>query len=366
MGSIDMTLAGSALDLDPGRAPAWRRAEVVAGVGEAQAATAGALAGLPGEVAWLRTSGERRPPAGLRGHFAGGLILGCPDRDGDGDGDGPAGRERLLRAADGYDLVELDADRDLSPEVLAAVPPRRRLVCWRGPATDAEALGEVFRRLSATEARYYRMVVEGRTARDGLAPLEFLRKLGRRDVVAYADGEAGLWSHVLAPMLGAPLVFGAFAGGSERAADPDVRRLVEDYGFPVAPAAAMVFGIVGGHVSGSLSPRLHNAAYRWLGIPAVFLPFPVEAFEMVLDRDGRRAGARAARPAAPRPDGRVAAQGGRGRPGGSSAAPSRSGPARRTWSTGDGAAGSPNRATRRACSTRSPAEASRAPGGRRP
>jgi 3-dehydroquinate dehydratase / shikimate dehydrogenase len=204
------------------------------------------------------------------------LILGCPDRV----VDGLAMRERLSpHSLDGFDLVELDADLDLCDEILEALPPRRRLVCWRGPVVDSAALEEVFRRLQATEARFYRMVVEGRTVRDGLAPLEFLQKSNRRDVVAYADGEAGLWSRILAPSFGAPLVFGAVGARSGRGDDPDVRRLVEDYGFPEVASVSMACGIVGDRVSRSLSPRLHNASYRSLGIPAIFLPFPVEWFE---------------------------------------------------------------------------------------
>jgi 3-dehydroquinate dehydratase / shikimate dehydrogenase len=273
MNSIHMSLSGESLDLERGRPPARRRVEVVASV---DAAEAGALDGLSDEVTWLRTVRDGASRGRSLGHFAGRLILGCPDRG----LNGLARREGLSpHLLDGFDLVELDADLDLCDEVLEAVPPRRRLVCWRGPAVDSAALEEVFRRLQATEARYYRIIVEGRTVRDGLAPLEFLKKANRSDVVAYADGEAGLWSRILAPLLGAPLVFGAFGGRSRRGDDPHVQRLVEDYGFPEVTSASMAYGIVGDHVSRSLSPRLHNASYRSLGIPAIFLPFPVESFE---------------------------------------------------------------------------------------
>ncbi len=288
MESMDVSLNNLFLGPALSRAAASRRVGIVARV---DTETAEALAGLPAEVAWLRMMGEGAPPRKLRERLAGGLILGCTGRN----DDSRARRERLLRSTDGYDLVELEGDRDLSEDVLATIPPHRRLIGWRGPAAHAADLLGVFRRLSAIQARYYRIVVEGRTVHDGLAPLELLRMLGRRDVVAYADGEAGLWSRILAPLLGAPLIFGAFGEGPERGDDPDVRRLVEDYGFPEVPAATTVYGIVGDRVSGSLSPRLHNAAYRSLGIPALFLPFPAESFgrfwtEMVASPALERAG----------------------------------------------------------------------------
>ncbi len=56
-------------------------------------------------------------------------------------------------------------------------------------------------------------------------------------------------------------------------------QLVSDYGLPALPELRELFGIVGRTVGKSLSPRLHNAAYRALGLPALYLPFPAEAFD---------------------------------------------------------------------------------------
>ena len=88
------------------------------------------------------------------------------------------------------------------PEVLAAVPPGRRLVCWRGEAEGRTALEERLQWLSGVEAAAYRLVVAGRRVQDGLAPLELLHASRRHDVVAYADGEEGLWSRVLSRIAG--------------------------------------------------------------------------------------------------------------------------------------------------------------------
>jgi 3-dehydroquinate dehydratase/shikimate dehydrogenase len=192
-------------------------------------------------------------------------------------------RDRLRQAAGLYDLVELDAGRDLDADLLAAVEPAKRLISWRGPASDASALRGRFRKLAAVEARLYRLVVEGRRPRDGLAALEFLQGAGRGDVVAYAEGEAGLWSRVLAPQWGAHLVFGSIGGGTGMEGEPAVSRLIEDFGFPELAPVARIYGIAGLSVAHSLSPRLHNSAYRPLGLPAVFLPFAAESFAELWD-----------------------------------------------------------------------------------
>jgi 3-dehydroquinate dehydratase/shikimate dehydrogenase len=57
-----------------------------------------------------------------------------------------------------------------------------------------------------------------------------------------------------------------------------VARLVSDYGLPELPPVERVFGIVGNPVAHSLSPRLHNGAYRALGIPALYLAFHAPSF----------------------------------------------------------------------------------------
>jgi len=100
----------------------------------------------------------------------------------------------LLQAAERFDLVMLNGDRDLGPEVLAALAPQRRLLCRRSQARNSAELRLEFDRLAAVPARYYLLVTEAHRLADGLVPLRFLRELGRSDTVAFAERPAGLWS----------------------------------------------------------------------------------------------------------------------------------------------------------------------------
>jgi 3-dehydroquinate dehydratase/shikimate dehydrogenase len=248
-------------------------------------ATAATLHRLPEEVSWLQVRADLVgdvPVAWLRERFSAQL---CYTLGNSGQADGESaihGRgERLVAAAaEGYDLVELDAQRDIGAEVLAAIPPDQRMICWRGTAASASDLASRFRRLSKIEARSYRFIVEARRASDGLTPLLFLRSAGRRDVTAYADSEVGLWSRILAPLLGAPLVFaGRAVNDSETSDVPGAERMIAEFGLPSLPTVDRICGIVGSAANRSLSPGLHNAAYRALGYPGLFLPFRVDAFD---------------------------------------------------------------------------------------
>lgn len=189
-------------------------------------------------------------------------------------------RQALIQAARDYDIVGLEADSDLSPEVLAAIPAQKRLICWQGPCGDLAYLRSVFQRISSVPARMYSMVIKGACLKDGVRPLLLLKELRRTDLIAICEGKAGFWTRILAPYFGAPLVMGRLDPGAlPDSGEPSVPQLIEDYGFPKLHSLRQVYGIVGNRVFQSPSPRLHNAGYRSLHHPALFLPFHVESFQ---------------------------------------------------------------------------------------
>ena len=216
----------------------------------------------------------------LRQRFEGCLIYTLRSRaeGGSFDGDTEERRRRFAEAGKRYDLVDLEGDRDLGAGTLAVVPEDRRLISWHGPPTPAAELRHRFDHLAATAAKLYKLVPEARQALDAVAPLALLQSLGRDDVVAFAVGDGGAWSRILAPRLGSPLVYGALGEVPAAPGQLTIERLMSDYLLPELPAAGGLFGIIGRPVAHSLSPRLHNGAYRALGIKALYLPFHAESF----------------------------------------------------------------------------------------
>ncbi len=129
-------------------------------------------------------------------------------------------------------------------------------------------------------AHTYSMVIQGSGPVDAVKPLLLLKELGRRDLIATCEGKSGFWGRVLGPQFGAPLVFGRLDQKPVNdSGEPSIRQLMEDYGFPAMQPVRELYGIVGNRVFQSPSPRLHNAGYRALDYPALFLPFHVESFE---------------------------------------------------------------------------------------
>jgi 3-dehydroquinate dehydratase/shikimate dehydrogenase len=215
----------------------------------------------------------------LREHTNGQLIysLRSAEHGGMFTGDAEERARLLLAAAREYDLVDLEFDRDLTPELLAAVPPHRRRICWYGRATGAAGLASVFARMAATPARLYLLAPEAQTMAQAMAPLRFLARARRPDVTAFATGELGVCSRLLAPWFGAPVVIGVL-GGAGSYGIPTVEQLVRDFGFPELAPIQHLYGIVGPPGRWSRTPRIQNDAFRALGLPSLFLPMPTADF----------------------------------------------------------------------------------------
>jgi 3-dehydroquinate dehydratase/shikimate dehydrogenase len=220
-------------------------------------------------------------PGLLRNKFRGEVIYTLRSTAAGGSFSGHGGERsaRLTRAVDRYDLVDLEADSDLDRELLRRVPPEKRIVSWYGPYTTRAALESVFARMSGIEARLYRITPYVNDARAAIEVLRFLTSLSRRDVLAFADGPLGHWTRLIAPHLGAPVVFGWMGETIGPSGEPSVWRLSSDYGFPELRRPSELFGIVGNPVFHSLSPRIHNAGHRALGSAGLFVPFETAGFE---------------------------------------------------------------------------------------
>lgn len=219
-------------------------------------------------------------PDWLRDRFAGELLYTLRSRAEDGafEGGRLARRQRLTKQVGGYDLIDLEAARDCRAELLDEIPASQRLISWHGPASHIPALQQRFARISEHAARYYKLIPTAKHAGDDARTLELLRSLRREDTVVFAVGPIGTWTRLIAPRLGSPLVFGALGSRPAAPGQLSIKALVEDYGLPDLPDVERLFGIAGNPVLHSRSPRLHNGAYRALGLPCLYLPFHIESF----------------------------------------------------------------------------------------
>jgi 3-dehydroquinate dehydratase/shikimate dehydrogenase len=95
------------------------------------------------------------------------------------------------------------------------------------------------------------------------------------DAVVIAMGDAGVPSRLLASRFGSRWTYAgdAIAPGQMRAS-----RIVDEFQFHDIVASTAIYGVVGNNVMHSLSPAMHNAAFRARGLDAVYVPLAAADF----------------------------------------------------------------------------------------
>ncbi len=229
------------------------------------------LIALSESVDWLEVRADvvgDIDPDWLRSHFKGRLLYALRTN----------GVERLKTAARFYDRVELELEANLSEELLSVVPVEKRLLSWYGSVGSLAELTGRFERLASVPASLYKIVTNATTIAEEFLPLSLLKSLNRDDTIAFSNGPLGFWNRLVALQVGSPAIFGLVAGDSAATMEPAIGKLIADYGLPEVNPAKELFAIIGNPIFHSLSPRLHNASYRAMNHPALFVPLRVESF----------------------------------------------------------------------------------------
>lgn len=193
---------------------------------------------------------------------------------------GSAEAAAILRAAldAGFDLVDAEFERG---DLRFGLDPGRSVVSVHDVSGTPADLVSRAARMAESGAAFVKLVVTARSIDDALRTLGAQRDFGRGATV-FAMGEAGLPTRVLSPYLGAPLSFGSFEAA--RATAPGqlaADDLADVYGIGTGRIVESAYTIVGGRVSHSLSPALHNALFRARGIRALFVPVALATFDEV-------------------------------------------------------------------------------------
>ena len=97
---------------------------------------------------------------------------------------------------------------------------------------------------------------------------------GRRIFVA--RGDYGFPSVVLAEKLGSFITYCSAEGRESAHGHSDPETLQEIYRFKNIKRETSLFGIIGNPVMHTRSPRIHNPAFKHLGIDAVYIPFQTD------------------------------------------------------------------------------------------
>jgi 3-dehydroquinate dehydratase / shikimate dehydrogenase len=134
-------------------------------------------------------------------------------------------------------------------------------------------------RIAAFSPDFIKVVSTAQTLADNLAVLRLVedRSVASR-VVGIAMGEEGLVSRVLGPRAGSAFTFASLEDGTETApGQVSAKAMRMLYRADKLNAETRVFGVAGNPIAHSLSPLMHNTAFRREGVNAVMLPLKTRA-----------------------------------------------------------------------------------------
>lgn len=182
----------------------------------------------------------------------------------------------IFRAAlaAGIDFVDVEYEPGVR------IPDPSRTVLSHHDFDGMPDVASLARYMRALECVHVKVAV---TPRDFADNERLLRLLPGLTVIGM--GERGLYSRILAPFQGSPLVF--VSRTEERAAAPgqlSVHRALEIYGADRDSLRAdRVFAVVGNPAGHSLSPAIHNELFRRKRVPAAYTIASVSAFQEITE-----------------------------------------------------------------------------------
>jgi 3-dehydroquinate dehydratase/shikimate dehydrogenase len=150
--------------------------------------------------------------------------------------------------------------------------------------TRTRGLDQVADRIERFKPEYIKVVSTARSLSDNLAVLRLIedRSLST-NVVGIAMGEEGILSRVLGPRAGAAFTFASPTDGIETAAGQmAARTLLDVYRIDQLDPATRIFGVAGNPITHSLSPLMHNRAFRREIVNAVMLPLKARSLDDLL------------------------------------------------------------------------------------
>jgi 3-dehydroquinate dehydratase/shikimate dehydrogenase len=145
-------------------------------------------------------------------------------------------------------------------------------------------LDRMFEKIRRYTPDFVKMVSTATCLADNLTMMHFLeRSSDAANVVGICMGEQGLISRVLGVRAGSVFTFASAHAGEETGPGQiAARTLHEIFRIDQVSPATRVYGVVGNPVMHSLSPLIHNLAFRRETVNAVFLPLQATTLSDVL------------------------------------------------------------------------------------
>ena len=211
--------------------------------------------------------GRRRP-----------VVVTCrPTWEGGGFRGSEEERKRLLGEAIalGAEFVDLEW-RAHFDDLIARTGGKRIVLSAHDFRSVPIDLDERVRAMRSTGAEVVKIAAATNSLSDCIPLLQLGSGDGRGGLIAIGMGPHGFATRVLAARFGSRWTYAGTLGDIGQAS---AESLLNDYHYRSITESTAVYGVAGGSVAHSVSPSMHNAAFRAARVDAVYLPFPATSAE---------------------------------------------------------------------------------------
>jgi 3-dehydroquinate dehydratase / shikimate dehydrogenase len=179
---------------------------------------------------------------------------------------------------------------DAEPDIIEDVEERgfEKLICsYHASSNTVANIRQIFALLADTKAEILKIVVPSAAAVDAIPVWNLLQSANdlNKKIVPIAMGEAGKWTRILGSAHGSFMTFASLEAGSETAPGQiSAADSLEVYRVKDLDRETEVFGIIAGNTDYSISPWMHNAAFKAAEMNRVFIPLQTDDVEEFLVR----------------------------------------------------------------------------------
>ncbi len=183
-------------------------------------------------------------------------------------------RQQLLREAIAMGVDYVDLESDIASQI-RRFGKTKRIVSYHNLKKTPNEINDIADQCDEMDADVVKVATSAASIADALKVLA-LGPRSKVPTVTIAMGELGVFTRVLGAKYGAPFTYAGF--NPERTFAPGMLRyqsLKREYFYDEINAETEVFAVIGDPIEQSLSPAIHNAAFRHLGLNKVLVPIHV-------------------------------------------------------------------------------------------
>jgi 3-dehydroquinate dehydratase / shikimate dehydrogenase len=188
-------------------------------------------------------------------------------------------RQQILREAVALGVDYIDLEMDIASKI-RRFGKTKRIVSYHNTKTTPVDLDDIADKCAELDPDVVKIATSAHTLAEASRVLH-LGSTGKGPTIPIAMGEIGVFTRILGAKYGAPFTYAGFNPERVFAAGmPHYMSLKNDFAYNDINADTEIYGVMGDPIEQSLSPVVHNAAFRNLGLNKVMVPFMVPNGEL--------------------------------------------------------------------------------------